>query len=554
MADIPKPYAGRRRLLLLRLIANGIAQGASAGLFALALRGLLDAQGPSRMPWLLFAGLSASVLITGGLRWLERIDAERLGQSYVNHVRLRLFDHLGRIPPSRLQRIRHGNLSLRFVGDMSVLRFWASRGLARVWVAGAMILGVLIVLATLDPRFALAVAFVLGCGAAAMRYGSGALDASVRVARKRQGRFAASINEQLLRLPMIQAYARRDAERAAVVERSRRLRNAAVSLAIRSGLMIAITAVTTGLATIAVILIGSLGARHTHGTMLAALLLVSLLATPLHRLGRVFELWRSARVAREKIEALLRLGPMTRDSADAVRLPKGRGRIEFAQLAMPGRFGPLDAVAHPGERVMIDAERAADASALLWALPRLGDPYRGAIRIDGLEIAEASLGSLRRAVVLVSEELPLIRGSLLENLRYRVPAATMGDIQRAIAACSLHDVVERLPQGLDTPLGDGGRLLTTAERWRVRWARALLGRPRILLIEDADAQSQGGNRNAFIAMLATFRGTVLMSGCGSPDWPRAFSIWRLPPPETFRDAVSPHPERFGDQPRFTAFG
>jgi ATP-binding cassette, subfamily B, bacterial len=536
---MPTPFAGKRKALLVRLIANGIAQGASAGMFALALRALLDTQGPSRAPWLLFAGLLISVLITGGLRWLERIDAERLGQSYVKHVRLCLFDHLGRIPPSRLLRIRHGNLSLRFVGDMSVLRFWASRGLARVWVAGAMIAGVLSVLAMLDLRFALAVALVLGCGAAVMRFGAGALDASVRVARKRQGRFAASINEQLLRLPMIQAYARRDAERAAVVERSRRLRNAAVSLATRSGLMIAITAVTTGLATIAVILIGSLGAQHTHGTLLAALLLVSLLATPLHRLGRVFELWRSAHVAREKIEALLRLGPMTRDAADAVRLPKGRGRIEFAQLSMPGRFGALDAVAHPGERVLIDAGRVADASALLWALPRLGDVYRGAIRIDGLEIAKASLGSLRRAVVLVSEELPLIRGSLLDNLRYRLPTATTADIERVVAACSLHDVVERLPHGLDTPLGDGGRLLTAAERWRVRWARALLGRPRILLIEDADAQSQGGNRDAFFAMLAAFPGTVLMSGRANPDWPRIFSIWRLPPPEMSGDDASP---------------
>lgn len=554
MADIPKPYAGKRKALLVRLIANGIVQGASAGLFALTLRALLDMPSPSRVPWLLFAGLFVSVLITGGLRWLERIDAERLGQSYVKHVRLCLFDHLGRIPPSRLLRIRHGNLSLRFVGDMSVLRFWASRGLARVWVAGAMIIGVLTVLATLDLRFALVVALVLGCGAAAMRIGAGALDASVRIARKRQGRFAASINEQLLRLPMIQAYARRDPERAAVVERSRRLRNAAVSLATRSGLMIAITAITTGLATIAVILVGSFGAQHTHGTLLAALLLVSLLATPLHRLGRVFELWRSARVAREKIEALLRLGPMTRDAVEAVRLPKGRGRIEFAQLSMPGRFGALDAVVRPGERVLIETGRVTDASALLWALPRLGDGYCGAIRVDGLEIAEASLGSLRRAVVLVSEELPLIRGSLLDNLRYRVPAATMDDIGRVVAACSLHDVIERLPHGLDTPLGDGGRLLAVAERWRVRWARALLGRPRILLIEDADTQSQGGNRDAFFAMLAAFRGTVLMSGRNGSDWPLTFSIWRLPPPETPRDATSSCPEHAGDPARFAAFG
>lgn len=530
MSGLPRLFAGRRRALLLRLIANGIAQGAAAGAFALLLRGLLDYDAGASPPNLLMIGLLASVLMTGGLRWLERIDAERLGQSYVRDLRLCLFDHLSRIPPGRLRRIRHGNLSLRFVGDMSALRFWASRGLARVWVAGAMVAGVLAALCLLDVRFALAVATVFAGGAAMMRVGAKALDASVRIARKRRGRFAASINEQLLRLPMIQAYAQRNAERAHIVERSRRLWNASLALARSSGFMIAASAVTAGLATVAVALIAWREPAHSRGTMLAAVLLVSLLGTPLHRLGRVFELWRSARVSREKLEGLLRLGPTAKNVVAALPLPKGRGELEFRAFSMPGLFGPIDGRVRAGGRVLIESERHEAASALLWSIPRLTEGGEGSIRIDGQDIVVTTLGSLRRAAVLISAELPPIRGTLRENLCYRTPQADADAIERVVDLCGLREVVSELPQGLDTPLGDGGRRLPASMRWRLCWARALLGRPRILLIEDVDAQMQGENREAFLNMLAHFDGSVVMSGRGEAASQPGTVVWRLPPP------------------------
>lgn len=535
---LPAPFEGRRRRLLLRLIGNGIAQGAAAGAFAFLLRHLLDDTSGTPFSPTLGIALFATVLCSAGLRWWERVDSERLGQSYVRDVRLRLFDHLSRVAPERLRRIRHGNLSLRFVGDMSALRFWISRGLARVWVAGTMVVGALAALCALDVRFALATVAVLAAGALAMRIGANALDASVRAARKRQGRFAASINEQLLRLPMIQAYARRDAEREAILERSRRLWNASLSLARASGFMIAATAATAGLATVAVAMIASGEATHSRGTLLAAVLLVSLLATPLHRLGRVFELWRSARVAREKLEGLLRLGPIEKNAEGALRLPKGRGAIEFRGLAIPGMFGPIDGRVRAGARLLIEAERHAAAAAVLWAIPRLIRDVEGAVRIDGQDIAITTLGSLRRAAVLIGAELPPIRGTLLDNLRYRAPQADDAEVERAIDACGLREIVASLPRGMSTPLGDGGRLLSAAERWRLCWARALLGRPRILLLEDADAQRQGGNEAVFMRMLDAFDGTVVMSARAGSAWPPEFAIWPLPPPRAETEACA----------------
>ncbi|MFZ5637461.1 MAG: ABC transporter transmembrane domain-containing protein [Pseudomonadota bacterium] len=525
MDGFPALFAGRRRTLLLRLIANGVGQGAVAGAFALGLRDVLDGDAGLSLP--VVVALWGSVLATGTLRWLERVDAERLGQSYIDRIRLRLFDHLGRVAPERLRRIRHGALSLRFVGDLSALRLWASRGLARVWTAGAMTLGVVAVLAWLDWRFACAAGGVLALGALAAYVGAGALDASVRRARRRRGRFAAAIDEQLSRLPTIQAYARRDAEKAAIVERSRRVRRAAVALAHRSGLMIAISATVVGTSTLSVALIGHSDATHSRGTLLAALLLVSLLATPLHRLGRVFELWRSAIVAREKVRSLLEIAPLASPGAEVAPLPKGPGAIEFAQVAIPGCPTPLDAVVAPGERVLIASDPGIEASLLLWALPRLTDAVTGTIRIDGRDIAEAAPGSLRRAAVLVSESLPLLRGSLIDNLRYRAPGARLDEIDRILDRCGLREAVERMPRGLETPLGSDGFGLARAERWRLRWARALLGRPRILLFEDVDAQIQGENRDAFFAMLERFRGTVLMTGRDGADWPRTIRRWRL---------------------------
>lgn len=530
MRRLPRPLTGRRRALLWRLIANGIAQGGASGAFALGVRALLDSRRALSPAWGVFAVLALSVLVSGGLRWLERVDAERLGQSYAHQLRLRVFDHLASVAPARLRRLRQGQLALRFVGDMTVLRTWVSRGLARVWVAAAMCVGALAVLATLDPRFALVVACALALGAGAAYACGDAIEASVRRARRRRGRFAAALVEQLRRLPTIQAYARRDAERASAASLSRRQRDAAVMLATRSGAMLAIVVLATGFASLGVIAVAhgmaNAGTPASRGTLLAALLLVSLLSTPLHRLGRVHEQWRSSRVAHEKLARLLQSGPTIRNAGTARPLPRGQGRVAVRGFALPDGAATTFEVS-PGERVRIEAASVEAVTSLLWAMPRLREVPPDTIRIDGQDIVQTTLGALRRNVVLVSGDLPLIRGSLRDNLCYRVGATTPDAIDCAIDRCALRDVVERLPRGLDARLGDDGYPLTVAERWRVRWARALLGRPRTLLFEDVHAQWQGGNRDAFFAMLDGFDGSVLMGARVSEAWPEERPVRRI---------------------------
>lgn len=536
LAQLPDILAGERRLILLRLIGNGLGQAIAGLAGALVLRQIFDHQlfGAASMRgggqlWGLGAVLCVAALVTALLRWQERVDAERLGQGYARDIRQHLFDYLSRASSRQLQRRRQGGLVLRFVGDMTALRHWASLGLARLWVAGMMTLGVVAGLVYLSPRLAAIVGGVLMLGTIATWASGGAMERRVRAARRRQGQLASNINEKLARLPVIQAFGQRQNESRAIARQSRRLVRAMVSRARIAGMMVGIAALTASLASIGVVLGAALpGSGVSRGTVLAAITLVSLLVTPLNQLGRIAELWRSVKLSREKLAQVLHLGPPISNAPQARGLRAGPGRIRFDSVSVDGALQPFSALAEGGQRIVVTGAHGSGKSTLLSLVPRLIEPDHGRVLIEGRDISLLTLGSLRRAVAMVSADLPLLRGSLAMNLRYRKPDASDRELQRVLALCEVSDIIARLPRGIDSVLSETAANLSYGERRRLMWARALLGEPRILLLDDVDANMDPDSQQLLGRILAQFRGTVLMA-TQQPDLFAAHdAIWHLP--------------------------
>ncbi len=553
-------WQGASRILLARLVFNGLLQAVVTVAIAWLVRYTFDhhllSAAPTALPEtaqagagtglpLSLGGLAMAFLLTAGvaawLRLMERADAERLGQDYVHRLRLQLYEHLCRIPPRALQRRSQGGILLRFVGDLGALRQWISLGLSRL-VAASIAIGVtLLALAALNAALALVVGGMLALATvASLRLGR-PLREAVREARRRRARLTGNISEKLNAMAVVQVCGQARREQHRLERQSRRLREAMILRARLIGWLRAITEGTTVLATAAALVTGVLvvnAGQATPGTVVAAMSLVALLVSPLRDLGRVHEYRQAARVAQQKIDAFLAIpvprhvlrqgGKGRRTRGDDSRR---HGRLVFENVTVEGVLARFSAVVEPDPRrgrvIAVVGPNGAGKSTLLALAAGLLDGDEGQVLLDSQPVARLAPRTLRRRVGMVSPDLPLLRGSIARNLRYRWPKAPAEEIARVSALCGLDALLASLPEGERTRLTDGGRNLSVGQRQRLVMARAILGNPSLLVLDEADANLDPGARKVLQRVIEACRGSVLMATHRLETLRLADEIWHL---------------------------
>jgi ATP-binding cassette subfamily B protein/subfamily B ATP-binding cassette protein MsbA len=505
-------------MLLARLVGIGFAQAGMTIATALLVQYAFDRWVTPADADIEIAGLAillALLAATGIHAWLrlrERVEAERLGQSYAYAVRLALYDRLGALPPRALQRRSRGGNLLRFVGDLTALRQWVSLGLARLCTATTVTMVAVTALGFVNLVMAGAVAVVLVAGAASAYYSGRNMQGAVRESRRRRARLAANVNEQLTSMPVVQVFDQVDRERSRLRRQSRRLYDAMIERSKIIGRLRAVTEATSGIAAAAVLMLGAFEVsqgRASAGTVVAAMSVLGMLVPALRDLGRIHEYWHGYSVALEKIQSFMETPSMANESLDASPLSVDSGGIELADISLDGVFDGLSASAPAGSVVSIIGPNGSGKSTLLNLVARLTDPDHGRVMIDNNNIAEHSLASIRRHIGMVSPDLPLMRGSLERNLRYRCPGASAEELRRVCEMCGVDEVLAALPDGLQTRIKEGGINLSLGQRQRIALARALLGDPKILLLDEADANLDPPSVAVLETVLASYQGTVL---------------------------------------------
>ncbi len=516
---LPPVLARRRLLLLLRLIANGLIQAgaafATARLIKYAFDGVIYGHGTGSPPGLLWlgTGLAASAVALSLLRWLELSDAERMGQDYVNDVRVHLFDCLRNSAVRSLQRYSRGAMMLRFVGDLNALRRWVSLGLARLTTGGVTIVAAVAALAFLSWSLALTAGAVLSVGALALLGRGSRMREAVTEARRWRSRLAANVNEKIASLAVMQVFGRSDRERERVARQSDRLKNAMVRQASVTGQLRGISEATTIVASGAVLLVGSLevsAGQTTPGTVVAAMGIVGLLNSPLRNLARVYEYWQGANISRQKIKDFLGRPAFVEERPEAPDLSVRSGCLEFCGITVAGSVKHFSAVIEPGQRVALVGPNGAGKSSLLMAVARLVTLEAGAIFLDGQDLALHSLASVHRAVSMLGPDLPLMRGSIENNLRYRWPDAPEEELVRVVRLCGIQEILTELPEGLDTRISEGGANLSPGQRQRIALARAIMGSPSVLLLDEADENLDPRASLVLDRVFGDYPGTVLV--------------------------------------------
>ncbi|MGC7102957.1 ATP-binding cassette domain-containing protein [Amycolatopsis lurida] len=520
---LPRIVVGRRRWQFAGLVTIGVAQGALAVVWSLAVSEALRRAGQGHGAGaVVLGGLVALAVATAALLGAERVLAERLGQSWVNQVRVTVFEHVTR-SPVREHWYSTGATTLRLVGDASALRRWASLGLARLAVAVPMLAGAITALVLVAPLIGLVVTVVVAAGAVVTGLLTPKLRAANRVSRRRRARIAARVTELVSARLVMQAFGQEQREVRRLRRQGARLAESMVERAGLIGVVRAVVEATTLLSMVAaLVLAATAGAGAAE--LGSAIAVLGMMATPLRDLSRVTEYHAAARVAREKLVELL-ARPVRRTGVAAA--PSGAGRLELRGVCLDGLFGPLHATAGGGATVALTGPNGSGKSTLLSVLAGLERPTTGAVLLDGTPLHDVDPVELRKLVSLVTPDLPLLRASIADNIRYAEPRADEARVAEVVTRCGLDDVLRTLPDGIHTRVGEGGRGLSTGQRQRVAMARALLPNPRVLLLDEADAHLDRAALATVDRVLAGFPGTAVVVTHRPDSTGAATAVWSL---------------------------
>ena len=536
-----------RRVLMLRLVLYGIAQLGMMLVTAVMIKEVFDLlASPSGWQEGQSSGLiiNAAIIVAATcalalLRMFERVDAERMGQSYVHQLRMHLFDHMGRLSPRVLQRRSRGGIFLRFVGDLTALRQWIGLGVARLSVAAITTLGAVAALAFVNRWLALAVGLSLALGILTIIGLGPWLQGRVRQARRQRARLAANVSEKIGHLGVVQVHGQIKREQRRVQKQSSHLKQAMIKRAVAIGSMRGLLEFISGLASVAALTMGAIlvmSGQISLGTVVAAMSIVGLLTPALKDLGRVQEYRQGAIVSSEKIQnfmATQALDPNGRRQANTDTNPNlpelcaGQGDLVFENVSVTGALKGFSATANAGQMIALVGPNGAGKSTILSLAARLLDPEQGRVLLDESDITKVQLNSLRANVGMVTPDLPLLRGSLERNLKYRKPRASAQELAQVSQLCGLEALLEALPLGEKTRIIEDGANLSLGQRQRLMMARALLGNPRLLLLDEADANLDASAGAALRRIIQHYEGTILMVS-HRPDWiAMADKVWHL---------------------------
>jgi ATP-binding cassette subfamily B protein len=230
--------------------------------------------------------------------------------------------------------------------------------------------------------------------------------------------------------------------------------------------------------------------KITLGTFLAFSTYVGQLVGPVRMLAALLTVGQQARASVERVFEVIDSTPKVVDAPDATDLPAGPGRVEFADVSFgytsshPVLRG-LDLTVEPGETLALVGGAGSGKSTISLLLPRFYDVQSGSVRVDGTDVRETTMASLRARIGVVFEESFLFSDSVAANIAYGRPDATEAQIRAAARAAEADGFIRALPNGYETVVGEQGLTLSGGQRQRVALARALLSDPQILLLDDA---------------------------------------------------------------------
>jgi ABC-type multidrug transport system fused ATPase/permease subunit len=437
----------------------------------------------------------------------------KLGGKFILDLRVMLYEYLQRLSLSFFEKTSTGELMSRVTNDVNALEHFITHGATFILVDFLRLLGTIAVLLWLNWKLALLVCIPLPMLAVGLRLFNKRIQPVYRSIRARLGDINSRLQDNLSGIQTIQVFGQEKRELERFSQESENYYQAVVrGIRYWSTFFPSMTFLTL-MGNVIVLGVGAVFVvrdQMTIGSLTAFILYLNFLYAPVHRLIEIDNIVQEAMAAAERIFELFDVRPHIEDQENALNLATAAGKVEFKNVHF--RYETGETVLHevnfmmePGEMVALVGPSGAGKTSLASLLCRFYDPQKGIIRIDGQDLREITIASLRKQVAVVLQDTFLFNATIRENLQYGNPEASEDQLLAAAKAAYAHEFIMDMSEGYDTEIGERGVRLSGGQKQRIALARAVLADPRILILDEAtssvDAEAEYLIQQALVSVL-----------------------------------------------------
>ena len=470
-------------------------QGAAAQKLGTTVTGLQANQsGATGAIAAVMVGIVGFALLRALFSFSQSFNAERVSQSVAYDFRSQIFAKISRLSFSYHDRNQTGQLMIRATDDVEKVRLFIGQGLLMTLQAFLLLIGALVILWFTNQALTLVVVPILPVALAVFMVFGSVTQPLFREVQKRISRLNTILQENMAGLKVVKAFAREPHEQARFDESADRVLDQQLRVSRIFAFLFPLIFLIMNLGQAAILYFG--GKQIIEGTLTLGewqkfSLYLIYVFFPLGQLGFIINLMSQASASAQRIFEILDTQNEVQNKPGAIQLTGVQGDVKFDNVTFryfKGGEPVLNRVsfeAKPGQTVALLGATGSGKTTIINLIPRFYDVTEGRVLVDGRDVRDVTIESLRANIGIVLQETTLFSGTIRDNIAFGRPDATDDEIVDVAKAAAAHDFIMEFPQGYDTPVGERGSTLSGGQKQRVAIARALLLSPRVLILDDS---------------------------------------------------------------------
>jgi len=467
--------------------------------------------GHEKLPILNFAVVAVVAIAVVGATssYVEKYLTTSVSQWVTHDLRRTLYNHIQRLSLSEHDKAQTGDLITRVTSDISAIQDFINSALLGMLVNSLTLVGMIGVMLYINWRFTVIALSIAPALFVVVYTFTRRIKQASRAVRKKESELVSVVQEVLTSVRVVKAFAREDFEVARFESQS--MENVETALRARS-IKAKLSPIVEVLIAIGTCLVLGYGARLAlRGELSAGILIVFFLYLgrmykPMRELSKMSDAVSKAIVGFERIQEVLQVEARVRDLPRARRAPRFKGKIEFEHVTFaydekPPVLNDISFKIEAGKVAAIVGPSGAGKSTIISLIPRFYDPQSGRIKIDGVDIRQYRLKSLREQISFVLQDTLLFHASIWDNIAYGKPDAESQKVVRAAKLANAHEFIEKMPEGYATMVGERGMTLSGGQRQRIAIARAIIRDTPLLILDEPTSGLDSSSEQAVIEAL-----------------------------------------------------